>query len=409
MVNPEGVAISLLQRNPTRRQESNKMLFRLLSTLESVMRRRAKPEAVVKQVLILEYLLPLGCCVHLTPVFEALRRCRPDVKIILATRGLNIPLNRHSPWIDVLLETPDPFTDLPSTVRSLRAQLKRLDLHPDCVLTGASDRRTRIALLALLSSRGWRGGFTLKPALYQRPLDYDPALSLIRNNLRLTEFFGCSSPPLEPNVALNRHDIQHAAALLSAGNPHGLPLAVLITQNSGGQSTGWHTERWVEVIHAAVDRGLAVIYAGTSGEAAAIEAIINAADNKGTSIAGSTTVAQLAAVLAQSDIVITLDTGPMHVGRAIGVPMVVLGPSWQKPVEWLPLGIANVRILRGPDRDDIPPGYRLDEIPAASVVAAMDDLLTRYPPSSLDREQRRLRSLSDRDILVTAAPTHRAS
>jgi ADP-heptose:LPS heptosyltransferase len=168
-----------------------------------------------------------------------------------------------------------------------------------------------------------------------------------------------------------------------------------VTQISGGQRTGWHIERFVQVIRAAaLERHCAVVFVGTLAEAHAIDAIREAAGDIGTSFAGKTTVSQLAAVLALSDFAVTLDTGTMHVGRAAGLPMVVLGPSWQKPLEWMPLGVENVRILRGEDRPDIPEGYQLDEISAESVLAALDELMQLYPADSNLREARLRAGLS---------------
>lgn len=77
--------------------------------------------------------------------------------------------------------------------------------------------------------------------------------------------------------------------------------------------------------------------------------------------------------------------------------MVVLGPSWQRPLEWLPLKVENARILRGEDREDIPEGYRLDEISAERVIAAMDELIGVYPASEAARAERVRESLSEID------------
>jgi ADP-heptose:LPS heptosyltransferase len=108
----------------------------------------------------------------------------------------------------------------------------------------------------------------------------------------------------------------------------------------------------------------------------------------GVSVAGRTSATELAALLAMSDAVVSLDTGTMHVGRAVGVPMVVIGPSWQRPVEWLPLGVPQVRILRGRDRDDVPEGYRLDEVQAGAVMEALGELMRVYPAMAESREAR---------------------
>ena len=379
------------------------MLARTLLAVEKVFRKNVRtiePEKV-KRVLVLEYMLPLGTCVHLTPFFEALKRCRKDVAIAVATRGLGAQVLRYSPYVDAVIETSDPLTDLPAALSSLRGSLGRLRFEPDCVLTGASDQRTRIALLGVLGASGWRGGYTLKPGLYQRPLEYDRGVSLIENNLRLARVFGCGTEHIEPRVFFSRENAEAARGLVREVNPEGRPLVVMVTQTSGGQATGWHTERFVRVIrHASDALGCAVVYVGTLQDASAIEAIRGAAGGIGVSVAGRTSVTELAALLAMSDAMVTLDTGTMHVGRAVKTPMVVLGPSWQKPVEWMPLGVENVRILRGEDRDRAPEGYRLDEISAESVIAALDDLMQVYPASGEARERRVGESLSAVDHLV---------
>jgi ADP-heptose:LPS heptosyltransferase len=205
---------------------------------------------------------------------------------------------------------------------------------------------------------------------------------------------------IEPKVFFCESDVATAKGLLSVANPEGRPVVVMVTQNSGGQSTGWRMDRFVEVIRSATERGLAVVYVGTAADAAAIEGIRVAAGGAGSSIAGKTTVNELAAVLAASDYAVSLDTGTMHVGRAVDVPMVVLGPSWQKPLEWMPLGIDRVRILRGEDRSGAPEGYRLDEISAASVRETLSELVAIYPANEEARAERLQAGISTIDHLA---------
>jgi ADP-heptose:LPS heptosyltransferase len=361
--------------------------------------RRLHPDpTAVKSVLILEYLLPLGCCVHLTPLYEAIKRSRPEIVVTVATRGLGIALLRHHAFIDHLIETPDPLQDTFAASRNLTSQLTTRGIRPDCVFTGASDQRTRIALLALLSGAGWRGGYTLAQQLYQRPLTLDSQSSLIDNNLRLAALVSASTQHREPRIFFSNSDAVAASALAQEANPDSKPLLVLVTQNSGGQSTGWHTDRFVQVIRHAHDvLGCAIVYVGTAADKPAIEQIRQAAGDIGTVAAGRTSVTELAALLAISDVAVSLDTGTMHIARAVGVPVVVLGPSWQKPIEWLPLGLPTARILRGPDRPDVPKNYKLDEIEAPQVIEALDDLLRTYPPHPASREERLQQSLSTVD------------
>jgi ADP-heptose:LPS heptosyltransferase len=366
---------------------------------ERMVRSRAAVDAgKIQSVLFLEYLLPLGCCVHLTPVYEAIKRTRPEITVSVATRGLGLAVLRHNSSIDHLIETPDPLADLSSAARALRSELQRRKLRPDCTFTGAADQRTRIALLGLLTGGGWRGGFTLAPQLYQRPLCYQWDRSQIDNNLRLADLVDAGADHIEPRVYFSKTDVATARAMAQEANPSDKRLIVMVTQGSGGQRTGWHQERFVEVIrHAHEVLGCAIAYVGTAADTAAVEQIRQAAGGIGTSLTGRTSVTELAALLAMSDAVVSLDTGTMHVGRAVGVPMVVMGPSWQKPLEWLPLEAANVRILRGEDRAEVPTDYKLDEVEASAVIASLTELLGAYPANQARREERVRASTSEMD------------
>jgi ADP-heptose:LPS heptosyltransferase len=359
-------------------------------------RRFLADSGAVNSVLVLEYMLPLGGLVHMTPVFEAIKAERPEVVITVATRGLGVAVLRHNPCVDHVLETPDALQDTGGAARSIRVALRRLGVRPDCVLTGSSDQRSRIAVAALLSRAGWRGGFTLLRQTYQRRLEYDASRSMIDNNLRLAGLVACRDSHREPRVYFSSADVAKAQDLVGEANPEGRPLVVMVTQNSGGQRTGWHQERFAEVIRYADGvLGCCVVFVGTAADTAAVEALRSAAG--GVSVTGRTSVTELAALLAMSDAMVSLDTGTMHVGRAVGVPMVVIGPSWQKPLEWLPLGMPQVRILRGEDRDEIPEGYQLDEVEAGPVIEALQELLTIYPASAEDRVGRVAGGLSDVD------------
>jgi ADP-heptose:LPS heptosyltransferase len=348
-------------------------------------------------VLVLHYQMPLGCCVHATPLFAAIKHARPGATLVVATRGLAAQTFQHDPHIDVLLETTDPRASRSSLFRTA-AQLRRMlldrNLRPKVILQPATDRAGSFAFLA----QGLRFapviGFAHAPQLYDTHLAYDSAQSLIDNNLRLAEWLGAPPAHREPAVFFSPDDLTAAQTLLAEANPRHQPVCAFVMQGSGGQRTGWHEDRFASVIRHMEALGCAVVFLGTATDAALIARIATLAGSQGTSLAGRTTIPQLSALLANCDLLISVDTGTMHVGRAAGVPLVVLGPSWQQPLEWLPLELPQARILRGPDRSSVPPDYKLDEIDASSVIHAADDLLRTYPPSAKDRTSRTERLLS---------------
>jgi hypothetical protein len=72
------------------------MLIRGLLAAEKFVRgTKAVPEQV-NTALFLEYRLPLGCLVHLTPVFEAVKRFRPEIAVAVATAGLGLQVTRQT-------------------------------------------------------------------------------------------------------------------------------------------------------------------------------------------------------------------------------------------------------------------------------------------------------------------------
>jgi ADP-heptose:LPS heptosyltransferase len=366
-------------------------LLRGLKTLVRALRPRRRNVAAPRTVLVLQYQMPLGCCVHGLPLFTALARTSPPTTIVVATRGTGKATLAHDPHIAALIETEDPMRSLHSlwsVTRTIRAELRRLGLQPDLILQDASNRRGRFALLALLVGLAPTSGFADIPELYDLPLTYDPQRSLIDNNLRLAAEAGGSATHIEPAVYFTPAELDRARSLLAEVNPDARPITAFVVQGSGGQRTAWHEDRFAEVIQFVDGLGHRIVYLGTVAEAAEIESTCRAAGERGQSLAGKTTIPELAALLCLCDLLITVDTGTMHVGRASGVPMVVLGPSWQRPLEWLPLTCPQARVLRGPDRSDIPPGYRLDEIQVGDVITAARDLLAAFPPASDARDAR---------------------
>ena len=239
--------------------------------------RRLRPRTVslerCSHVLVLEYMLPLGACVHMTSVFEAIKR-KSGTTLTVATRGIALGLLRHSPFIDHLIATPDPLTDLHAASKLLALELARRKLDPDCCVTGASDQRTRIAALGALACRGWRGGYTIMNVMYHKPLDYDQDRSLIANNLRLAGLIGAPEDHCEPRIFYSPQDAAIARSLLEPLRAAGKPVLVVVSQNSGGQRTGWRAEHWLETVRYAQDvLGYAIAYVGTAGDRNAIEAL----------------------------------------------------------------------------------------------------------------------------------------
>jgi ADP-heptose:LPS heptosyltransferase len=349
----------------------------------------------LRQLLFLQYEAPLGSNVHITPVFEAIKKAVPDTRIAVACSGLAVEVLKHNPFIDDLLITSNPLVNTADAMRSLRHQLRKKKINPECVVTTSGNTRSRITLCGMVAGRSLRVGYTHVPALYDASLIYNKEISLIANNLRLVQLLGHGDTHYEPRIFFSRTDLEIAQSLLATNDSAVLkPRVVFVTQTSPTQRKSWRKERFVAAADYVVrELGCEAVFVGTAKEADLIDDIRNRMQHPSVSVAGKTSLPVLSAMLCMCDYAITLDTGTMHVGRAAGIPQVILAPAWSPVVEWLPLGMDQYQIRKGPDIHSAPANYVIDEISTDEVISALEYLYQNYPWSTETRMARVQRNL----------------
>lgn len=344
----------------------------------------------IRNFLFLQSEAPLGSVIHATPMFEALRRAVPDAHISVAASPMASSVLGGNPCIDGCEILPSPFGDFAAAVHTIRDCVQSMPPGPRCILTTVGNQRTRIALTGLLAGKSIRAGYTVTPEIYHLPLQFRAERGQIEANLDILRSLGHDVSFCEPRIFFTKADTEHASLLLDAAgqNPNS-PRIAFVTQSSGGQRTQWSAERFQQVSgRLSATCGAIPIFVGTAADVAAIEALRKPLVNRGILTAGKTTIPQLAAVLAQCDLVVSLDTGTFHVARAVGLPGVVLSPAWQTPLEWLPVQHPRYRVLRGPSIPAAPLNYWIEEVSGDQVTEAALDLLRHFPPAPALREAR---------------------
>lgn len=339
----------------------------------------SSPLNEIKHFLLLQHQSALGTAIHATPLIPALRHAVPDCRIAVAASGFALEVMRNNPSIDHLLETPSPLHNLQGAVRTLRDH-NPFGKTPYITITSTGNERTRIAAQAILSGANTRVGFTVVPQLYRTALSFDNTMSQIANNLRIVEALGYPARHFEPQMFFTEADQATARELLTTnGAPSGKPIAIFITQTSIGQRKSWRADRFQAVARFLAERyGLHIVFIGTKAESAAIDQLRSNLPFPTTNVAGKTSLTVLAALMSNATIGLALDTGPMHIGRAVGLPTVIIAPAWSPPIEWLPLDNPCFRILKNADLASAPPGYIIDEVGIDDVIGALDDLLRSY-------------------------------
>lgn len=349
---------------------------------------------LMRNFLVLQYESALGSVVHATPFYEALKTAMPDAHVTVAASSMAASVLQHSPYIDRCVFTPHPFQNSRGALNALRELFRTMPPGPRCIVTTIGNQRTRVAVLGLLAGNGARVGYTLATELYDVPLSFHPERGQIQGNLDILRALGQSIPFYEPQIFFTDKDADYAQELLAIAQAPSRPCVAYVTQNSGGQRNQWPVERFQQTISKLTKLyGATPLFVGTTADHHAIEDLRRDLPDCGISLAGKTTVSQLAAVLAQCDLVVSLDTGTFHVARAVGLPGVVIAPAWQSPLEWLPLNQTHYRVLRGPSIAIIPANYSIGEVTVEQVCAAAIDLLALFPAKSAARAQRVQRSV----------------
>jgi len=343
----------------------------------------ASPSSPLREAsnfLLLQHQSALGTAIHATPLIPALRQAVPGCRIAVAASGFALDVLRYNPGIDHLIETPSPLHDLKGAVRVLRQQNPFAETSY-ATLTSVGNERTRVAAQAVLSGAAVRVGFTLVPQMYRVPLTFDYTLSQIANNLRIVEALGHPTQHFEPQIFFTDADRTQAQHTLAAGGVQpAQPVAIFITQTSVTQRKSWRAERFQAAATFLAERyGAHIVFVGTAAESAAIDQLRAGLPFPTTNLAGKTKLPLLAALMSLATIGLTLDTGPMHIGRSVGLPMVIIAPAWSPSVEWLPLGDPRFHILKNADIPVATPGYIIDEVSINQVTAALAGLLQRYP------------------------------
>lgn len=351
------------------------------------------------KLLCLNYETALGTAVHATPVFAALRTLRPDWEVHMACAGLTDSLFAQHPGIHKRYITSHPVTN----TWTAATQFVRLSLQHkfDAVLLNAGNCRPRVAWNSRLVRAQTRIGVSTSRRFVDISLEPGSG-SVALTNLSILK-------PLIPELNedhfaesfelfFSQTSRDKAYAFRQTIAHDAQPVIGFVTQTSGGQPSTWWDDRFIEVAQKLNQlTGSRSVFFGTRKEAPQIDQICQSVGKNVISLAGETQLENIGAYCAVCDLLITLDTGTMHVGRAIGVPMVVIAPAWQPAHEWLPLNQDHIKVLR---RWNIPCRHCrkftcathecMDEISVDEVVSAALSQLDNYAPI----EQKRLERLN---------------
>jgi heptosyltransferase-2 len=299
----------------------------------------------------------LGDVVMAVPLLRALRSSRPDAEITLLARPGHVPLLETFGVAERVRALPEHGAGYFSHFAGLRAQYSDVWI----LLTNSARGDLEAATAGCPQRFGILRAGAFRPLLthaYRPPDGFDESLN---HQTRLWEEF------LRHFGMTGQLDRSPMPAHQTAGRgPIGL-----IAGSENDPAKRWPVEHWRRLIEELPHEKFVLF--GTPGDAPIAAQVFAGMDaGRVSNQAGRTSLAEFAAGLAQCRLLVSNDTGGMHLANALGVPLVALfGPT--NPVRTGPVFEAPFEILQPPG---CPPtgGGALSALLPGSVARAVGNL-----------------------------------
>lgn len=310
-----------------------------------------------RRVLIVN-LTRLGDLLQTSPTIATLRERDPDVHITLLADRNFADVCEGIPGLDRILRTdmdelgrkifaggPElvhAFDDAQALVEDLRGE--RFDL----ALNFSSSRMTAVfmRLLRIPEVRGWTAtpeGQRLISHPWSR-LFATLCLNRHASDFNLVDHYraiaGGGPGPRRLLFEPDQGARERAAALLAPAEGGGRLIAFQLGASRANRI--WPTESFVRVGRELRADGCRILLVGGSKERELARAVESGIGDGVVDLCGQTDIGTLAAVLGRADMLVTGDTGPMHLASAMGTPIVGLffGPAL--PFDTGPYGADHV-------------------------------------------------------------------
>ena len=289
--------------------------------------------------------------------------------------GVDEVLTWRCPWIELGPPAVDP-AEVEELLRALRSQ--RID---EAVIF-TSYHQSPLPLALLLRLAGVR-------RISATSEDYPGALLDVRHRvderldvpeperaLSLAAAAGFALPAGDAGRLAVHRPLPDVGALVP-GDPY-----VVLHPGAAVPARTWPAARCAEAARMLVEAGWAVVVTGGPAERELAAAVAAAAPGGTCDLAGATSLAETAAVLAGARAVVVGNTGPAHLAAAVGTPVVSLFSPVVPAERWAPYGVAHVLLgdqdapcRRTRARECPVPGHPcLTSVTAEDVVLAVEKL-----------------------------------
>jgi lipopolysaccharide heptosyltransferase II len=279
----------------------------------------------------------LGDLLMTTPAIAALRTDLPQARITLLASAAGAKLGPHLDDIDDLIVHDASWVAhaapaAPEAERALLTQLARRAFDGAVIFTVCTQSALPAALLLRLAGIPLRLAHArenpyalLSDCVREPDLDLATARHEVRRQLDLVGHVGFRVGDERLRFALRPIDVRSLAQRLCRHDIDPRRPLVVLHPGASAASRRYPAERFGVAAQLIADAAPAtLVFTGSSAEACFIDAARAQLAARSLSLAGELSLGELAALIARADLLVTNNSGPVHLAAALATPVVDL-------------------------------------------------------------------------------------
>ncbi|GMR08837.1 MAG: lipopolysaccharide heptosyltransferase II [Gammaproteobacteria bacterium] len=259
-------------------------------------------------------------------LFKALKQQQPDVSIDVLAPGWSLPLLQRMPEVADAIDMPLGHGELKLAARRLLGKSLRGQGYRQAIVLPNSLKSALIPFWARIPRRtGYVGEMRYGLLNDARRLDKQQLPMTVQRFAALGQRKDATLPAAvqAPSLSVSDESVEHALSRLQLHKP-GDKLLVLCPGAEFGEAKRWPARYYAEVAKQSHQQGWQVWLFGSEKDQLVTASINQLAGNCCTDLAGKTRLAEAIDLMSLADVVISNDSGLMHVAAALNKSLVAI-------------------------------------------------------------------------------------
>ncbi len=285
----------------------------------------------------------LGDAVFSTPVFKALKDNFPQARVSCLCVPRVQEVLKYCSFIDEFIVYDEKGRhQWPWAKWSLIGDLRRRSFDVTFLLHRSMTR----ALLVYLAGIPIRVGYSKSKNLLTHPVDFnDEGIHRADLYLEVLESYGLRVNDRSCRLNLKLEDAGGLDQLLQSKGVEPQEKIIVLHTAGNWKLKCWPAFHFVRLIEGIYDQfSMKVVLSGSRGDLEHCQSINGQAHNQAIVLAGETTLGQTLSLYHRAEVVISSDSGPLHLAHSVGANVIgIYGPT--RPEITGPRGTGKARIL----------------------------------------------------------------